>query len=652
MGAPDTSCYRCGTTGLAVLAVLALFLQAVAAGEHAPLGCYADRAGADDARDLPDSVFLDDRMSPAFCGQMCGSRRFKYFGLQYGNECWCGGPGGYGRYGASTACTMACVGDDRFVCGGLSANSVYEVDRSQLVADPDVEATLDGASAEQRPLLALVMILKNEAGALPATVRPLAPFLDAWYILDTGSKDGTQGVVQRELASKVPGGELWEEKFVDYGTSRNRVLDIATSGGRAGGPRPVFALMLSADEIVYNAAELRAFLEARRHSTGFPHEAYAVQLDLGGGTRFDSVRVVRVDSGWRYCGRVHEYLAPPANRPGHYAPLRVPGAYIRFRATDGERRTRRNQRILELLELDKRDNPGDPRAAFYLARGYSESGQHERAAAEFERRVRLGGWSEEVFESMLGVAESLRSLGRPEGDVRAAFLRAAAHSPARAEPLHRLAQLHRHAGELHLALMYASEAAALPFPDKVVLWISRPLYQTGAALLAAEIAADIVAASRGGPFGSRLAASCLWRGSDAVAAALVAVESTAGGGAQPPVPELESLRSRYVEWVGETGWERVVSRARERAQFVARFEKPPSSSLPPPPVLSDETTTTNLVGGFGQNSDGSEDDSYAVWWLLVFATPLIVAGLLVGWRFVLEKSRHRSRRLTDPAHFL
>ncbi len=45
------------------------------------------------------------------------------------------------------------------------------------------------------------------------------------------------------------------------------------------------------------------------------------------GWKFDSVRLSRVDKGWRYVGRVHEYLAAPDQR--WHPSLRVPDAYIR-----------------------------------------------------------------------------------------------------------------------------------------------------------------------------------------------------------------------------------------------------------------------------------------------------------------------------------
>src|SRR6185436_6221997 len=73
-----------------------------------------------------------------------------------------------------------------------------------------------------RPLLGLVMIVKDEATRINAVLASYRPYIDAWTILDTGSTDGTQDLVKRALEG-IP-GRLFEEPFVDFAASRNRAL--------------------------------------------------------------------------------------------------------------------------------------------------------------------------------------------------------------------------------------------------------------------------------------------------------------------------------------------------------------------------------------------------------------------------------------------
>jgi len=204
-------------------------------------------------------------MTPAFCESVCGARhQYKYFGLQYGSECWCGNS--YGRHGEESAdkCTKPCNGDVTQQCGGELTNSVYEITTAYTPA---------AAHRDGRPLIGLVMIVKNESHTLPATLLAIKPWIDVYYILDTGSSDGTQDAIRRTLGADK--GEVWEEPFIDYGRSRNRALEIAQTTRNLGGP-PVFSLMLSADETVHNGEGLRRFCEEHRDKVGPQEEAYYV----------------------------------------------------------------------------------------------------------------------------------------------------------------------------------------------------------------------------------------------------------------------------------------------------------------------------------------------------------------------------------------
>ena len=96
------------------------------------------------------------------------------------------------------------------------------------------------------------MIVKNEALRIGTVLASYRPYIDAWTILDTGSTDGTQDLIRRELGG-IP-GNLHEEPFVDFATSRNRALDLH-------GDRTVFSIMPNGD-VLQGGDELRNFLAA------------------------------------------------------------------------------------------------------------------------------------------------------------------------------------------------------------------------------------------------------------------------------------------------------------------------------------------------------------------------------------------------------
>ena len=82
------------------------------------VGCFRDNATD---RDL--NVLKSAKCDPLKCQSVCSS--FKYFGLQFSGECYCGNS--YGKYGAAdeSSCDMSCSQDFRFKCGGALTNSVF-----------------------------------------------------------------------------------------------------------------------------------------------------------------------------------------------------------------------------------------------------------------------------------------------------------------------------------------------------------------------------------------------------------------------------------------------------------------------------------------------------------------------------------------------
>ena len=63
----------------------------------------------------------------------------------------------------------------------------------------------------------------DEAHGIAKTLESVAPFIDRWTIMDTGSTDGTQEIIKAALAARP--GDLIEGPFDDFSSARNRVLD-------------------------------------------------------------------------------------------------------------------------------------------------------------------------------------------------------------------------------------------------------------------------------------------------------------------------------------------------------------------------------------------------------------------------------------------
>lgn len=87
------------------------------------------------------------------------------------------------------------------------------------------------------------MIVKNEAASIRQTVESVKDVVDRYCILDTGSTDATVSII-KESFYPIP-GNVYIESFVDFATTRNRVLELA-------GTECKYTLMLSGDEYLKN----------------------------------------------------------------------------------------------------------------------------------------------------------------------------------------------------------------------------------------------------------------------------------------------------------------------------------------------------------------------------------------------------------------
>jgi hypothetical protein len=324
-------------------------------------------------------------------------------------------------------------------------------------------------------LLTLSMIVKDEEQTLAPTLASVAPHIDRWVIVDTGSTDGTRELVRRELAG-VP-GELHEAPFVDFATTRNVALDLA-------GAATEFVIWLDADDRLEGGPALRAFLEEERALSGPDREAYYVRVEMG--IRFDSARVARASAGWRFRGAVHEVLVHPDRPP---PTRRVPDVLVRHHPGAGsvERSRERWERDVTLLRAAVAQDPKDSRSAFYLAETLLWLGRHQEAEAAFVARIALSGWAEEVYESKVGLARVAAARGLPWPEIQARWLAAHAFAPHRAEPLYALAQHYDGLGLHALTFLFARRGAELPLPadnlfvdEEVYTWKLADLVGTSA----------------------------------------------------------------------------------------------------------------------------------------------------------------------------
>ena len=157
------------------------------------------------------------------------------------------------------------------------------------------------------PLLAIVIMVKNEEKAIENT---LMPFVRAGVlhmcIFDTGSTDNTIEVTKTFFKTHNISGYIDQEPFVDFATSRNRALEFQKTIFQM----PHFFFMPDADWYLQNVGRLIEFCENEKSKTE-PLYNMKVKLDHW---EYYSSRLFRVSAQNRYVGvvRISPRLLPKA----------------------------------------------------------------------------------------------------------------------------------------------------------------------------------------------------------------------------------------------------------------------------------------------------------------------------------------------------
>jgi tetratricopeptide (TPR) repeat protein len=303
------------------------------------------------------------------------------------------------------------------------------------------------------PSICLCMIVKNEVEFLARCVASVRDVVDYWVICDTGSTDGTQDLVRREMAG-VP-GELFEHEWVDFGTNRTRSMQLAR--GKAD-----YLLVIDAD----TALEVeQGALDA------LTADAYAL-CHLDDVSRGYRTCLVRGDFDWRYVGAVRTYI----DSSHLYSVELLDGVRIRSGSIGGVRNGR-YQHELKLLERAREQDPANSRTVFYLAQNNRYLGNVDAAIEMYDLRVDMGGWDEEVFFAMLQAAV-LRAEQGEWPAAMAGLVAAWEFRPSRMEPLYELASRLRLRGEHHTAYRFALQGLGQPVP-RDLLCVSPWMYEWG-----------------------------------------------------------------------------------------------------------------------------------------------------------------------------
>ena len=300
----------------------------------------------------------------------------------------------------------------------------------------------------------LCIMVKNGGPQFEQMLLDNLPIIDEWTILDTGSTDETIDIIKRVLVGKKE-GHLYEEPFINFCDSRNRLIDLA-------GDECKYKLIL--DDTYVIKGDLRAFLNDVRsdqYSTSFT--LFITSDD----TKYGSNRIIKSDSGLRYIHKIHEVITDKDNI-NVVIPENI--SYIDDRRFDymEQRTMERKQLDLKLLYEEVEENPNDPRAYYYLAQTYNILEDYEKAYYYFMKRCEFtnAGFIQERIDASFEAARVANfKLGKPWPECEEQYLKTFKIDESRPDSVYFIGAHYYLENNYKLAYKYFKMAFEIGFPQ-------------------------------------------------------------------------------------------------------------------------------------------------------------------------------------------
>jgi len=234
------------------------------------------------------------------------------------------------------------------------------------------------------------MIVKNEAAIIVRLLESVMGFIDTFCICDTGSTDNTIEIIEEFFQKHSISGKIIREPFRNF--EYNRTLSLKQSLGM---PDADYILLLDADMVFVPGSQI---IDLPSWKNGLKADAYYV---FQGSSTFyyKNIRLLKNTGKFVYHGVTHEYI----HGEDSYSSETVDRETLFIRDIgDGGSKSDKFQRDILLLTTALNTEPANNNTArytFYLANSYRDIGDFENAIKTYKKRIKIGGWIEEVWYS-------------------------------------------------------------------------------------------------------------------------------------------------------------------------------------------------------------------------------------------------------------
>ena len=331
--------------------------------------------------------------------------------------------------------------------------------------------------SKKSPHIALLMMVKNEQKRLLVSLNTVLGHVDSIVLYDTGSEDNTIEIASTFCQENNIPFRLKQGEFVDFSTSRNVSLEFADTFEDID-----FLLLMDTNDELRGGVEMRKFCteQMKTSNTGF---LLCQEWWSGQYIKYYNIRLIKNRQGWRYFGKVHEWLKntrfetdEDSDAAGDIK-IRAPDSFVLFqdRTADDDKSWKRFERDKILLLKQHEEDPTDPRTVFYLAQTFSCLKESKESLQYYTLRTEMLGFWEERFQAYLRCGELSEDISEPWETSFKWYMKAFEHSQ-RVEPIIKIIEHYKDKNWL-LCYTFADLACKLTYPEHCVLFVDKQAYE-------------------------------------------------------------------------------------------------------------------------------------------------------------------------------
>jgi len=289
------------------------------------------------------------------------------------------------------------------------------------------------------PTLCLNMIVKNESKIITRLFDSVINIIDCYCICDTGSTDNTVELIKSYFERKNIPGKVVSEPFKNFAHNRNFALKSCLNMSD-------YVLLMDADMIL----EHKNF---DKRTLSMFDSCYILQGNND--FYYQNMRIVKNNGLFSYVGVTHEYVSAPSdNKVLHIGKENL---FITDYG-DGGCKNDKFERDVKLLSEGIINEPNNSeRYHFYLANSYHDIGNYEKAIETYEKRIKIGGWEQEIWYSYYRIGICYKNLGKI-AEAIFSWMNAYDFLPTRIENLYEIINHYRYISKCKLAELFYNTA--------------------------------------------------------------------------------------------------------------------------------------------------------------------------------------------------